>query len=124
MAMIRGRTCNRVASLLLVVTLAMPGCSRAYTPLDLDSPDPGQDQRTIASYHSREAVSLRNKADELAQRVVVYEGLFGRDSEWVTGARLLVQFYTEAAEEQERLATFHLAIATHEQQASRVRPIP
>jgi hypothetical protein len=42
---------------------------------------------------------------------VVYEGLFGRESEWVTGTRLLKQFYEEVAREQDRLADLHLELS-------------
>jgi len=86
-------------------------CTRSPGPLDLTSQDPSQDQRKIASYHTQQAVLLRLKAEELSQRVLVYEHLFGGESEWVSGARLLVQFYEEAAKEQERLADWHLGIA-------------
>lgn len=109
--MTKGHTNNQAGLLVLLLALATLGCARAPAPLDLASPDPSQDQWTIARYHSREAVLLRLKADELSQRVVVYERLFGLDSEWVTGTRLLVQFYDDAAKEQERLAGWHLGIA-------------
>ena len=111
--MTRGRTCNRATLLLIPLAIATLGCVRGSAPLDLTSLDPAQDQWKIAGYHSREAVILRLKADELSQRVVVYERLFGHDSEWATGTRLLVQFYEDAAKEQERLAGLHLDIAGH-----------
>jgi hypothetical protein len=41
---------------------------------------------------------------------VVYERLFGPESEWVTGARLLAQYYEEAAHEAEQLARRHLKL--------------
>lgn len=93
------------------LALAALGCVRGSAPLDLNSFDPTQDQWKIAGYHSREAAIFRLKADELSQRVMVYERLFGRDSEWAMGTRLLVQFYEDAAKEQEHLAGRHLDIA-------------
>ncbi len=57
-----------------------------------------------------EAVVSRQQAEELTHRAVVYEWLFGRESEWVTGTRLLAQFYEEAAREEEQLASRHLEL--------------
>jgi len=111
--MTRGRTCSQAGLLVLLIMVAGPGCARTTTPLDLTSPDSSQDQRKIASYHSREAVLFRLKAEEFSQHVVVYERLFGPDSEWAAGARLLVQFYEDAAKEQERLADWHLGIVNN-----------
>lgn len=95
------------------------GCVRTSAPLDLNSPDLNYDQNKIASYHSREADFFRIKAQELAERVLVYQDLFGSDSEWVKGARLLEQFYEGAAQEQERLANLHFGLAGRD---PRVRP--
>jgi hypothetical protein len=72
--------------------------------------DPDQDHRKIAAYYRHEAVVSRQKAEESTHRAGVYERLFGRESEWVTGTRLLAQFYEEAAREQERLARRHLEL--------------
>ncbi|HEY6973051.1 MAG TPA: hypothetical protein VI359_01980 [Nitrospiraceae bacterium] len=109
----RGRRCNQAGLLVLFLMVAGFSCARTPVPLDLTSPDPSQDQRKIAGYHSREATVFRLKADEFSQRVMVYERLFGPESEWVEGARLLVQFYEDAAKEQERLAGWHLDIANN-----------
>jgi len=110
MGIARGHRCNEVGLLVLFVAVAGLGCARTSTPLDLTSTDPSQDQRKIASYHTQEAAVLRSKAEELSQQVLVYERLFGDESEWVSGTRLLVQFYENAAKEQERLADWHLGI--------------
>lgn len=106
----RGRPCNGIGVFVLFLSLVTFGCARASAPLDLSSSDPSQDQWKIASYYSREAVQLRLKADELSERVAVYERLFGRDSEWVAGTKLLVEFYRNAAQERERLADMHLEL--------------
>lgn len=109
--MYRGCPCNRIGIFVLLLSLVALSCARTSAPLDLSSPDPSQDQWKIASYYSREAVLLRLKADELSERVAVYERLFGPDSEWVTGTKLLVEFYRNAAQERERLADMHLELA-------------
>lgn len=111
MNMTRGRGSNPSSLFVLLMIIAGFGCTRAPAPLDLTSSDPAHDQLKLASYHSREALFFRLQAEALSQRVAVYERLFGRQSEWVSGARLLVQFYEGAASEEERLAGWHLDIA-------------
>ena len=97
--------------LLLGISLQF-GCSgRTTAPLDMAALDPGQDHWAIAAYYSRAAAMSRQQAEELTHRAVVYEGLFGRESEWVTGTRLLKRFYEEAASEQDRLADLHLELS-------------
>jgi hypothetical protein len=96
---------------LLLGFLLVSGCTRGPTAvLDPVSRDPGQDHWAIAYYYSRQAAVSRQQAEELTNREVVYERLFGRESEWVTGTRLLVQFYEEAAREEDRLADLHLEL--------------
>ena len=50
-------------------------------------------------------------AEEQVNRAFVYERVFGADSDWVTSARLLAQFYENSAREQERQANWHLEMA-------------
>jgi hypothetical protein len=50
---------------------------------------------------------LRGKAELLRGRAELYGGLFGAESEWVTGTLLLAEFYEDAAKERERLARMH-----------------
>lgn len=118
----RGRTCKWAVVLVLSLAFSALGCVRASAPLDLTSQNPYNDQNKIASYYSREANNFRLKAQELSQRASVYEGLFGSDSEWVRGTRLLEQFYKYSAQEQERLAAEHLDMAGRERQSVLVRP--
>ena len=102
---------HRLVLVLLLSVMLVSGCARGPTVvLDPVSPDPGQDHWAIASYYSRQAAMSRQQTEELTHRVVVYEGLFGPESEWVTGTRLLVRFYEEAAREQDRLADLHLEL--------------
>ena len=53
----------------------------------------------------------RELAEEQANRAALYERIFGPDSDWVSGARLLNQFYETSAREQERQAHWHLELA-------------
>lgn len=100
--------------LILVLAVAAFGCGRAAAPLDLTSQDAGYDQAKIAEAYSREADFYTLKAREQAQRAVVYEALFGADSEWVKGARLLEAFYKESARDRARLAAWHRGRAGNE----------
>jgi hypothetical protein len=91
--------------------LLLSGCTGGSTAvLDLGSQDSEQDHWAIASYYSREAALSRQQAEEMINRVAIYERLFGPESDWVAGTRLLVQFYEEEAREQERLADLHLEL--------------
>jgi hypothetical protein len=85
------------------------GCANPTQELDLSSYDPGQDQATIAQYLDREALRLRQKSEEMLNRAALYERLFGIDSDWVKGARLLAESYEEGAREHERMAGGHEA---------------
>lgn len=86
-------------------------CVGVGPPLDLSSMDPSQDQWRIAEYYSREATRYRLKSQDLYARTLIYERLFGADSEWVTGTRLLAQSYEDAAIDHERSARLHLELA-------------
>jgi hypothetical protein len=99
------------------------GCSgRPVAALDMTALNPGHDHGKIAAYYRHEAVVSRQQAEELTHRAVVYEWLFGRESEWVTGTRLLAQFYEEAAREEEQLASRHLELLSDDQASSRPTP--
>lgn len=86
-------------------------CAGLESPRDLSTMDPFQDQREIAVYYGLEAARLHRKAEELTDRAAAYELLFGPDSDWVRGTRLLAQFYKETAKEQERMATRHINLS-------------
>jgi hypothetical protein len=78
----------------------------------------------IAELLSKEAVELRQMSEELKQRVLVYERLFGPDSDWVAGTRLLAQTYADAARERERKADEHLKLAGERSRAESARRTP
>lgn len=98
----------------------MSSCVETGSPPDLSTMDPSQDQWRIAEYYSREAAHFRQKARDLHARGLIYQRLFGTDSEWVSGTHLLAQSYEDAAIERERLAAMHLELATRHR-ASRLR---
>ena len=101
-----------VTLLFLIALLLGTGCKQGLpVPLNRGSFDPSQDHLKIASDYTREAMLSRQKAKEQASRVLVHEQLFGRESDWVSGARLLTQFYEDAAREQDRQASLHLELA-------------
>jgi hypothetical protein len=89
-------------------------------PFDLSTMDPSQDQWRIAEYYSREAADFRQKAEDLHARMLIYVRLFGAESEWVRGTRLLAQSYEDTAFEHERLAEQHMNLAG----GSRARRLP
>jgi hypothetical protein len=47
---------------------------------------------------------LKEKAAAIAESAVRYEQLFGPESDWVSGARQLSQYYAVAAQDLERRA--------------------
>ena len=97
---------------ILLGLLLGAACSRGLPdPFENSSFDPSQDHLKIASFYTREAMLSRQKAEEHANRALVYERLFGRESDWVSGAQMLAQFYEEAAREQDRQASLHLELA-------------
>ena len=95
---------------LFAAGIVAAGCAHRTTELALTTYDQTEDQRAIAEFYNREAVKLRQMAEEMSDRAAVYERLFGPDSDWVKGTRLLAQSYEEAAQEHERKAGKHLGL--------------
>jgi len=93
------------------VVIVLGGCAAQSTSYELSSYAPAADQLALASYHREEAQRLKQKSDELLARADLYDRLFGADSEWATGTRLLAQFYDDAGKEQSRLAEQHINLA-------------
>jgi hypothetical protein len=78
---------------LLLGIFLQSGCSgKLAAPLDMTTLNPGYDHGKIAAFYRHRAVVSRQQAEELSHRAVVYARLFGPESEWVTGTRLLAQF--------------------------------
>ncbi|MEK7350155.1 MAG: hypothetical protein AAB177_04735 [Nitrospirota bacterium] len=90
--------------LILLCSLAASGCSQPVEKVDTISFGPSQDQQTIAGYYRDEAMVLKEKAAAIAESAVRYEQLFGPQSDWVSGARQLSQYYAVAAQDLERRA--------------------
>jgi hypothetical protein len=53
---------------------------------------------------------MRQKSEELLERTRPYESLFGADSDWVNGSRLLARSYEDEARTHELLAQKHLGL--------------
>ena len=111
-----GGAAMRIAAITaFIASLALAACHRGpILPLastDTASRDPTQDHLKMASFYVRAAMRSREHAEEQANRTVVYERVFGPDSDWVSGARLLKQFYENSAREQDRQAQWHLDLA-------------
>jgi hypothetical protein len=76
----------------------------------MSSLDPSQNQGDLAALYSDQARALGQKAEALRQQAAVYARVFGPDSEWVRGARLLAEYYESAAQEAERQADRHIGL--------------
>ena len=98
-----------------IACLSSAACHRGpilpLAPLDTASRDPTQDHVKMASIYMRQAMRSHELAEEQSNRAVVYERVFGADSDWVSSARLLAQFYENSARDQERQANWHLEMA-------------
>lgn len=103
--------------------ISVVSCARTQEPLTLDAHDSSHDGRKIAAYHANQAETLRKKAEDIFQQAAAYERLFGTESEWVAGARLLSQYYEEEAKEQEQLALrYRRALGHQHSQSGPKRP--
>jgi hypothetical protein len=89
--------------LILLSSLAAIGCAQPVK-VDTISFSPSQDQQTIVGYYRDEAMVLKEKAALIAESAVRYEHLFGPQSDWVSGAKQLSQYYAVAAQDLERRA--------------------
>jgi len=98
--------------LFALCSLAAAGCAPySVETIEMTSFDSSQDQKAIVGYYRDEAMDLREKAAEYAKSAIRYERLFGPQSDWVSGAKQLSQYYAEAAQDLERLADAHAKIA-------------
>ena len=98
--------------LFVLCSLAAVGCAPQHVEtIEMTSFDPSQDQAAIVGYYRDEAMDLREKAAEHAESAIRYERLFGPQSDWVSGAKQLSQYYAAAAQDLERLAEAHAGVA-------------
>ena len=105
--------------LLLLGSLAAAGCAQPVQTVDTTSFGPSQDQQAIVGYYRAEAMVLKEKAAAIAESAVRYEHLFGSQSDWVSGARQLSQYYAVAAQDLERRAEAYEEAARTGQQRRR-----
>ena len=98
------------------------GCASPDREFDLTSFNASSDQQLIAHYYQQEALRYRRQADELDVRAEMYERMFGPQSDWVSGTRLLAQSYRLAADDRERLANEHLDSGRNAGRSALVRP--
>jgi hypothetical protein len=93
--------------LIVLVAVCIPSiqsCSASPTVPDFYGVGPADEQSTIGEYYRQEAAVFRQRANVMAERATAYRQLFGEESEWVSGARALGEFYQQKARERERLA--------------------
>ena len=90
----------RMLVLSVVCLSCLQGC-RSATPTvpDFFTVGSPEEQRTIGRYYQSEAAQFRQRAQEMAERASAYRELFGEESEWVTGARALGEYYEREAAE-------------------------
>lgn len=96
-----------IQGILLTGMLVMIGCQGPDIPLSLDSWDSSQDQQFISQQYHRQAILMKQKAEEFRLQAKRYAELFGPESDWVTSAILLANFYEEEAQDRARLARLH-----------------
>lgn len=95
---------RRAIAVFVVCTPGLQSCSASPTVPDFYGVGTTEEQRTIGEYYRSEAAMFRQRADEMTERVTAYRQLFGEESEWVSGARALGEYYQREARERERLA--------------------
>ena len=82
-------------AMVLLPAYFMMGCPMATPP---------PDTRTAFNQPSQKEISFyKQEAESLNQRIRLYEDLFGPESDWVKGTRLLERFYEESALKHERI---------------------
>jgi hypothetical protein len=108
---------------LLLCSIVVWVCSGCASPasIDLDSFDPSHNQTEIANYYRNQAVAMREKAGAQATAAVRYEALFGPEADLVSGAKSLAHYYEQTAQELERVAQAHEAVARNKRTPATVR---
>ena len=106
----RSPSVSRFGRLVLLQWAILASCVGAGSELELTSQDQSHDQAWIASVYQREAARLWQSSQQMSARLTVYERVFGAESDWVTGTRVLAQALEEEALEHERKARQHLKL--------------
>lgn len=100
-----------IQGMVLVLIMVSIGCQKpAVAPINLNNLDPSQDQRFIVKQYLNQAVHMVQTAQDLRRKSERYAQLFGPDSEWVTSAKLLEEFYINEAYDREKLAAQHVGV--------------
>ena len=102
--------------LILLCSLAAAGCAQPFETIDVTSADLS---RAIVGNFRAEAMVLKEKSAAIAESAVRYEHLFGSQSDWVSGAKQLSQYYAVAAQDLERRAEAYEEAARTGQQRRR-----
>lgn len=105
--MMHGVRSTVITVIWMIGLITVTGCADRHGELSLTSYDRSADQGKLAEFYKQEAAKLWQMSEALTYRLTVYERLFGPDSDWVQGTRLLAQSYAAAAREQERQAHIH-----------------
>ena len=103
--MLRGHVKTNLPILFLV--FALTGCFSSGEKVDITSFSPSEEQQELAGYYRDQAMMLKEKAAMIAESAVRYQRLFGPQSDWVSGAQQLSQYYAIAAQDLERRADEH-----------------
>ncbi|WP_447968899.1 hypothetical protein [Nitrospira sp. M1] len=103
--------------MLLMLIMVSVGCQRPHTPVSLNNLDASQDQQFIVKQYLHQAVLMVQKAHDLRLKAKRYAQLFGPDSEWVTSANMLEEFYINEAYDRERLAARHVGLSSFRSRA-------
>ena len=101
---------HRVGWCVLIVLCVLGAACAPLQRTEMTSFDPSQDQAAIVGRYRDEAMNLRKKAAQYAESAIRYERLFGPQSDWVSGARQLSQYYAAAAQDLERLVEAHAEV--------------
>ncbi len=89
---------------LITCMFNLHGCSASPKLLDFNAAETADERRAISEFYRKEAIMFRQKADEMQERATAYRPLFGEESDWVTGARLLGEYYQQEARDRQRLS--------------------
>ncbi|HZS10645.1 MAG TPA: hypothetical protein VFA38_00250 [Nitrospirales bacterium] len=88
---------------IVLITLLVMACASSQPPDRAMMESPGVQDAGVLQYQ-REAQLYRDKSVALIERAALYERIFGPQSDWVIGTRMLAAFYEDEARDRERLA--------------------
>jgi hypothetical protein len=92
---------TRLVFVLITCMFDLHGCSASPKLLDFNAVETADERRAVSEFYRKEAIMFRQKADEMAERVIAYRPLFGEESDWVTGARQRGEYYKQEARDRQ-----------------------